>query len=80
MILVASSISEVTELDYSADGAEFFKLSTTLNAQVMLNSLFETEGIDCSVSSAVATALLYGRGRVSRDLKLVTVKSREQFS
>ena len=60
MILVASSIGEVTELDYDADGAEFFKSSNTLNAQVLLNSLFETENIECSVSAAVATTLLYG--------------------
>ena len=26
----------------------------------MLNSLLETEGIECSVSAAVATTLLYG--------------------
>ena len=60
MILVATSTSEATELDYNADGAEFFKASSTLNAQVMLNSLFEAEGIDCSVSAAVTTTLLYG--------------------
>ena len=60
MILVASSVSEVTELDYQADGSNFFKCSSTLNTLVMLNSLLETEGIECSVSAAVATALLYG--------------------
>ena len=60
MILVAASVGEVTEVDYDADAAEFFKCSTTLHAQVMLNSLFEAEGVDCSVSAAVATTLLYG--------------------
>ena len=60
MIQVASSISEVTEIDYGADGVEFFKCSNTLNAQVMLNSLFEVENIDCSVSAAVTNSLLYG--------------------
>lgn len=60
LMLVASSKSEITEVKYSADASEFFKCTNTLNAQVMLNSLFETEGIDCAVSTAVATTLLYG--------------------
>ena len=60
MILVAASSSEVTEVDYDATAVEFFKCSTPLHAQVMLNSLFETEGIECSVSPALATTLLYG--------------------
>ena len=60
MILVAASSSEVTEVDYDADAADFFKCSTPLHAQVMLNSLFETEGIECSISPALATTLLYG--------------------
>jgi hypothetical protein len=60
MILVASSISEVTELEYSAEASEFFKCSNTLNAQVMLNSQFETANIECSASSAVTTTLMYG--------------------
>ena len=60
MILIATSTSEVTTLDYDAEAAEFFKCSTPLHAQVMLNSVLETEGIECSVSSAMATTLLYG--------------------
>jgi hypothetical protein len=60
MILVASSVGEVTCQDYDADATEFFKCSNNLNAQVMLNSLMEAEGIECSVSAAVTTTLLYG--------------------
>ena len=60
MILVASSVSEVTLAEYDADGAEFFKSSSILNGQVMLNSLLESEGIDCSVSTAMTSALLIG--------------------
>jgi hypothetical protein len=60
MILVASSTGEITDPEYCADAKEFFKSSNTLHAQVMLNSLFETEGLDISVSSAVVTSLLYG--------------------
>lgn len=60
MILVASSVGEVTEVEYDADASELFKCSSTLNAQVMLNSQFEAEGIECSVSSAVTATLLYG--------------------
>ena len=59
MILVAASSSEATEVDYDADAVEFFKCSTPLQAQVMLNSLLEAEGIECSVSAAMATTLLY---------------------
>ena len=60
MILVACSVSEVTALEYDAEGAEFFKSSSILNAQVMLNSLLEAEGIDCSVSTALTSSLLLG--------------------
>ena len=60
MILVASSSSEVTCQDYDADGLEFFKSTNCINAQVMLNCLMESEGIECSVSSAVTATLLYG--------------------
>ena len=60
MILVAASIGEITEVEYSSDATEFFKCSNALNAQVMLNSLLETKGIECSVSSAMVSALLYG--------------------
>jgi hypothetical protein len=60
MILVASSVGEVTVVDYDADAVDFFKCSTNLNAQVMINSMFETEGVECSISAAVTTTLLYG--------------------
>ena len=60
MILVASSVGEVTVIDYDADASEFFKCSTNLNAQVMINSIFESEGVECSISAGVTTALLYG--------------------
>lgn len=60
MILVGASLGDVTEVEYNADAVEFFKCSTPLHAQVMLNSLFEAESLDCSVSAAVATTLLYG--------------------
>ena len=60
MILVASSVGEVTVQDYDADGAAFFKCSNNLNAQVMLNSLLETACVECSVSSALTATLLYG--------------------
>ena len=60
MILIAASTSDVTEVEYNADAVEFFKCSTPLHAQVMLNSVMEAEGIECSVSIAMATTLLYG--------------------
>ena len=60
MILVACSVSEVTILEYDAEGAAFFKSSSVLNAQVLLNSLLEAESIDCSVSPALTSSLLLG--------------------
>ena len=60
MILIASSESEVTKVEYDADASEFFRCSTPLHAQVMINSLLEAEGIECSVSTAMSTTLLYG--------------------
>ena len=60
MILVAASVSEVTEVDYNAKASEFFKCSSTLHGQVMINSVLETENIECSVSAAMTTMLLMG--------------------
>ena len=60
MILVASSVGEITEVDYKAKAVKLFKCSNNINAQVMLNIQFEIEGIECSVSSAVTATLLYG--------------------
>ena len=60
MIIVAPSVSEVTEVDYNAEASEFFKCSSTLHGQVMINSVLETENIECSVSAAMTTMLLMG--------------------
>ena len=40
MILVASSVGEITEVDYKAEAVKLFKFSNNINAQVMLNSQF----------------------------------------
>ena len=60
MILVASSVGDITEVDYNSEAVGFFKFSNKINAQVMLNSQFEIEGIEFSFSSAVTSTLLYG--------------------
>jgi len=60
MILVASSIGEVTETEPNEKAAQFFKSSSLLNANIFLNSLFEAEQLDCSVSNAVTNAFLHG--------------------
>ena len=52
MILVASSIGEITEVDYKSEAVEFFKCSNNINAKVMLNIQFEIKVIECSVSSS----------------------------
>jgi hypothetical protein len=60
MILVASSTGQVTETEPNVLAAQFFKSSSLLNANIMLNSLFETEQLDCSVSNAVTNAFMRG--------------------
>ena len=61
IILVASSVGDITEVDYNAETVELFKCPNNINSQVMLNSQFKSEGIERSVSSAVTATLLYGR-------------------
>ena len=60
MILVASSQGEVTAMEINDKAMAFFKCSNNLNANIMLNSLLETAGIDCSVSTAMTQALMCG--------------------
>ena len=48
-------------IKYNAKVVELFKCWNKINTQVMLNSHFKIEGIDCSFSSAVTATLLYGR-------------------
>lgn len=60
MVLVASSIGEMTVDEYDADGLEFFKSSNNLIAQILLNNRLEIEGVEVSVSPAMTTALFIG--------------------
>ena len=60
MILVASSQGEVTAMEINDRAMAFFKCTNNLNANIMLNSLLETEGIDCSVSTAMTQSLMCG--------------------
>ena len=49
MILVTSSVGEITVVDYKAKAVELFKCSNNIDSQVILNSKFEIEGIKCSL-------------------------------
>ena len=60
MILVASSTTETTLVEINDKAKEFFKSSSTLNANIFLNSYLETDQIECSISSALTTNLLHG--------------------
>jgi hypothetical protein len=60
MLQVASSTGEVTVTEINKEALEFFKSTSVLNASIVLNSLLESEKIECSVSSAMTTALLHG--------------------
>ena len=59
MILVASIMGEVTEVEINEAAAEFFSSSSVLNASIVLNSALEAERIYCSVSNALTTALMH---------------------
>jgi hypothetical protein len=60
MILVASSLGDVTAMELNEKALAFFKCTNNLNANIMLNSLLETAGIDCSISTAMTQALMCG--------------------
>ena len=60
MILIASSQGEASPIEASEETLEFFKQSSVLNAQIFLNSYFESEKIECSVSTALTTSLMHG--------------------
>ena len=60
MILVASSKGDVVGTDVSEEGREFFKQSSSLLAQIFLNSYLEARDIECTITSAQATILLHG--------------------
>ncbi len=60
MLQVASSIGEVTVMEINNEALEFFKSASVLNASITLNSLLESSKIECSISSAMTTALLHG--------------------
>ena len=60
MIKVASSIGEVTALDITDNANEFFKSSSVLNAEILLNTIMETEKIECCIPTSMATSLLHG--------------------
>ena len=60
MILVASSMTETTLAEANPKAMDFFKSSSILNANIMLNSILEEDQIDCSISSAVTTSLYHG--------------------
>ena len=47
MIFLASSVGEITEVEYKAEAVELFKCSNNINAQVMLNIQFEIEETEC---------------------------------
>ena len=60
MILVASSINKATVTELNPRAIKFFKSMSTLNATIFLNSILESEQIDCSISSAMAKSLMHG--------------------
>ena len=60
MMLVASSRGNVIPTTLNDDAIEFFSQSTSLLAQIHLNSYLESKDIECTVSTALATILMHG--------------------
>ena len=60
MLLVASSLGNVVAQDINEEGKEFFSQTSTLNAQIFLNSYLEAREVECTISSALATVLMHG--------------------
>ena len=57
MMLVAARKGEVMEVELNDQASAFFKCSIFLNANIILNSFFEAEIVECSVSNAATAAL-----------------------
>lgn len=60
MLLIASSQGEVIPTTLRDEAMSFFSQSSVLNAQIYLNSILESEQIECFVSSALTTSLMHG--------------------
>ena len=60
MLLIASSQGEATPSDLNKEALDFFSQANVLNAQIFLNSLFDSLQIECAVSPALTTSLMHG--------------------
>ena len=60
MLLIASSQGEALPSDLNNDALDFFSQANVLNAQIYLNSLFDSKQIECAVSPALTTSLMHG--------------------
>ena len=60
MIKVMSSVGKVTALDITDNANEFFKSSSILNVEILLNTIMETKKIEWSITTSMAMSLLHG--------------------
>ena len=60
MILVTLGTSDVTLVELNVKAKDFFKSSSNLNANIVLNSYLKTDQIECSIFSVLTTNLLHG--------------------
>ena len=60
MLLVASSQGEVVPSELPQEAMTLFTQSSVLHAQIFLNSILETERINCAITPAMATSLMHG--------------------
>ena len=59
-MLIASSKGDVISTDLNEEALDFFSQSSSLLAQIFLNSFLEARDIDCTILTALATILMHG--------------------
>ena len=60
MMLVASSRGDIVKMNLNEEAMEFFGQSTSLLAQIFLNSYLEARDIECTISTTLTTILMHG--------------------
>ena len=60
MMLIASSRGDVVNTNLNDEALDFFSQSSSLLAQIFLNSYLEAKDIVCSISTALTTILMHG--------------------
>ena len=60
MLLVASSQGEALPSEPNTEALDFFSQANVLNAQIYINSMFDSMQIECAISPTLTTSLMHG--------------------